>query len=66
MIKFRIGARYECKKTQKRIFQNKIDKGFNTTDINKEYSSRADEKVKITAESSSCVVVTEYRLGSFV
>ena len=27
----------ELKQVQKEIFQNKVDKGFNTTDINKEF-----------------------------
>ena len=27
----------DLRETQKRIFQNKINKGFNTTDINKEF-----------------------------
>ena len=27
----------DLKKLQKEIYQNKVDKGFNTTDVNKEF-----------------------------
>lgn len=32
-----MGVDMDLKKLQKEIYQNKVDKGFNTTDINKEF-----------------------------
>ena len=31
------GGDMDLKKLQKEIYQNKVDKGFNTTDVNKEF-----------------------------
>ena len=32
-----MGVDMDLKKLQKEIYQNKVDKGFNTTDVNKEF-----------------------------
>ncbi len=32
-----MGGDMDLKKLQKEIYQNKVDKGFNTTDVNKEF-----------------------------
>ena len=39
------GVDMDLKKLQKEIYQNKVDKGFNTTDVNKEFIWRSGRSI---------------------